>query len=406
MYIFGRKLPIDYENEVHLMKETKVNKLGVFLLFTLMFLAPFIENTRGIFIPIFKEDFSVSNTAISSMITGVSLAGMAVTFIGGALIEKLGQKKTVLLGILCLILGMVLQALSNSYFMFFVGFIPIIAGLNIYSVASNTMVPLIFVGSSTLAMNLFHFMYGVGSTVSQNAIGVLLDYGITWRSIYLFIAALYVIVLLAFKFTRFPDKQRVPVKEGEVSVFKNPKLYVFGAALGFYVFAEQGMSLWLPNYLKEAFGLRESIGARYLGTFFLLFAVGRLLGGFIVQKTGVMRTVIFTEIAALLLLFIGVFFGNSYLFVISISGLFFSIVFPSTMSLVSKIFKERPGMATGFIMTMVAFILNSMNLLMGILMDEIGPRLAIFLLPLSMGISLCLMVFIRIKTKNNETALQ
>jgi hypothetical protein len=47
-----------------------------------------------------------------------------------------------------------------------------------------------------------------------------------------------------------------------------------------------------------------------------------------------------------------------------------------------------------------------MNLLMGILMDEIGPRLAIFLLPLSMGISLCLMVFIRIKTKNNETALQ
>nr|MBP9920408.1 hypothetical protein [Proteiniclasticum sp.] len=73
---------------------------------------------------------------------------------------------------------------------------------------------------------------------------------------------------------------------------------------------------------------------------------------------------------------------------------------------VSKIFKERPGMATGFIMTMVAFILNSMNLLMGILMDEIGPRLAIFLLPLSMGISLCLMVFIRIKTKNNETALQ
>jgi len=214
------------------MKETKVNKLGVFLLFTLMFLAPFIENTRGIFIPIFKEDFSVSNTAISSMITGVSLAGMAVTFIGGALIEKLGQKKTVLLGILCLILGMVLQALSNSYFMFFVGFIPIIAGLNIYSVASNTMVPLIFVGSSTLAMNLFHFMYGAGSTVSQNAIGVLLDYGITWRSIYLFIAVLYVIVLLAFKFTRFPDKQRVPVKEGEVSVFKNPMLYVFGAKQG------------------------------------------------------------------------------------------------------------------------------------------------------------------------------
>lgn len=384
------------------MQQTKVNKLGIFLLFTLMFLAPFIENTRGIFIPIFKEDFRVSNTAISSMITGVSLAGMAVTFIGGALIEKLGQKRTVLLGIICLILGMVTQALSSSYFMFFIGFIPIIAGLNIYSVASNTMVPMIFVGSSTLAMNLFHFMYGAGSTVSQNAIGILLDGGITWRSIYLAIAALYVGVLIAFRFTRFPDKPRVAVKEGEVSVWKNPLLYVFGAALGFYVFAEQGMSLWLPNYLKEAFGLRESIGARYLGAFFLLFAIGRLLGGFIVQKQGVLRTVIYTEILALILLFAGVFFGNSYLFVISISGLFFAIVFPSTMSLVSKIFKERPGMATGFIMTMVAFILNSMNLLMGILMDQLGPRLAIFLLPLSMGLSLCLMIFIKMKTGSHE----
>lgn len=386
------------------MQETKVNKLGIFLIFALMFLASFIENTRGIFIPIFKDDFAVSNTAISSMITGVSLAGMVVTFIGGTLIEKLGQKKTLLLGIVCLILGIIIQAVSGSYLMFFVGFVPIIAGLNIFNVTANTMVPIIFVGSSTIAMNLLHFMYGAGSTISQNAIGILLDKGITWRIIYFFIAALYLLVLVSFKFTRYPDVQRVPEKEEGGSVLRNPMLYVFGAALGFYVFAEQGMSLWLPNYLKEAFGLRESIGARYLGAFFLLFAIGRLLGGFIVQKTGVLKAVIITEIVALVLLFIGVFFGTSYLFVISISGLFYSIVFPSTMSLVSKIFRERPGMATGFIMTMVAFILNSMNLIMGIFMDQMGPRFAIMLLPLSMGISLGLMIFIRIRTGGHEKA--
>lgn len=386
------------------MQETKVNKLGIFLIFALMFLASFIENTRGIFIPIFKDDFAVSNTAISSMITGVSLAGMVVTFIGGTLIEKLGQKKTLLLGIVCLILGIIIQAVSGSYLMFFVGFVPIIAGLNIFNVTANTMVPIIFVGSSTIAMNLLHFMYGAGSTISQNAIGILLDKGITWRIIYFFIAALYLLVLVSFKFTRYPDVQRVPEKEEGGSVLRNPMLYVFGAALGFYVFAEQGMSLWLPNYLKEAFGLRESIGARYLGAFFLLFAIGRLLGGFIVQKTGVLKAVIITEIVALVLLFIGVFFGTSYLFVISISGLFYSIVFPSTMSLVSKIFRERPGMATGFIMTMVAFILNSMNLIMGIFMDQMGPRFAIMLLPLSMGISLGLMIFIRIRTGGHKKA--
>lgn len=379
------------------MQQKKVNKLGVVLIFTLMFLAPFIENTRGIFIPIFKDDFSVSNTGISSMITIVSLAGMAVTFIGGALIEKLGQKKTVLLGILLLISGIVTQALSGSFTVFFLGFIPIVAGLNIYNVASNTMVPLIFVGSSTLAMNLFHFMYGAGSTVSQNAIGVLLDRHVTWRTIYLFIAALYALVFIAFRFAKLPDEEKVRVKEGEPSIFKNPMLYIIGAALGFYVFAEQGMSLWLTNYLKEGFGLRESVGARYLGIFFFVFAIGRLLGGFVVQKTGVLRTVVFSQVLALLLLSLGIVLGVDYVIIISISGLFFSIVFPSTMSLVSKLFKERPGFATGFIMTMVAFILNIMNLFMGILMDVIGPKLAIYLLPISMVISLTLVVYIKLK---------
>ena len=80
------------------MQSSKKSKFGIFIIFMLMFLSPFIENTRGIFIPIFKEDFSVSNTVISTMITVVSLLGMGVTLLGGAITEKIGQKKTIFLG--------------------------------------------------------------------------------------------------------------------------------------------------------------------------------------------------------------------------------------------------------------------------------------------------------------------
>src|SRR5699024_10335312 len=128
-------------------------RFGVIIIFTLMFLSPFIENTRGIFIPIFKEDFSVTNTAVSSMITIVSLAGMSVTLLGGAVIERIGQKKTIIIGILCLITGILIQSQAASFPMFFIGFIPIIAGINIYGVAANTVVPILFAGTSTLAMN-------------------------------------------------------------------------------------------------------------------------------------------------------------------------------------------------------------------------------------------------------------
>ncbi len=139
------------------MQKFKEHKLGVAIIFSLMFLTPFMENTRGIFIPIFKDDFGVSNTAISSMITIVSLLGMGVTLIGGAVIEKIGQKKTIIIGIVHLIVGIVIQSQAKTFPVFFLGLFPIIAGINFYNVAANTIVPLIFVGSSAIAMNLLHF---------------------------------------------------------------------------------------------------------------------------------------------------------------------------------------------------------------------------------------------------------
>jgi len=213
---------------------------------------------------------------------------------------------------------------------------------------------------------------------------------------YVFIAIFYFIVLIGIRFAKIPDEPQVKREKGQNSILKNPLLYVFGLAMGFYVFAEQGMSLWLTNYLKEGYGFRESVGARYLGIFFLVFAFGRLVGGFIVQKTGVLRTVMASQVISLVLMGFGFILGVDYVIIISISGLFFAIVFPSLMSLVSVVFKERPGFATGFIMTMVALVLNLMNLLMGILTDMVGPKISIYLLPLSMVISIGFVAYIRI----------
>lgn len=379
------------------MQKFKEHKLGVTIIFMLMFLTPFIENTRGIFIPIFKDDFRVSNTAISSMITVVSLLGMGVTLLGGAIIEKIGQKKTIIIGIIHLIFGIVVQSQAKTFPIFFLGLIPVIAGINFYNVAANTIVPLLFVGSSAIAMNLLHFMYGAGSTVSQNAIGFFLDRQMTWRTMYLFVAVLYVIVLVLFVLAKIPEEPAVEITEKGPSMLRNPLLYAFGLALGFYVFSEQGISLWLTNYLKEGYGLRESVGARYLGAFFLIFSLGRLVGGFIVQKRDVLKTVVLSQTIALALLGTGILLGQDFIIVISASGLFYAIVFPSVMSLVSRVFKEKPGFATGFIITMVALVLNLMNLLMGILTDALGSQISIYLLPFSMVVSMGFVTYIRKK---------
>lgn len=385
------------------MQSSKKSKFGIFIIFMLMFLSPFIENTRGIFIPIFKEDFSVSNTVISTMIMVVSVLGMGVTLLGGAITEKFGQKKTIFLGIFLLIAGILIQSQAQSFTMFFIGFVPIIAGINLYNVAANTIIPILFAGSSTIAMNLLHFMYGAGSTVSQNAISVLLDRNITWRNIYVYIAVFYMVILVLFKFAKIPNAPRAELKEsGSKSILRNPLLYAFGLALGFYAFAEQGISLWLTNYLKDNFGLRESIGAKYIGMFFLVFAVGRLLGGFLVQKAGVLKSVTFSQVIALVLFLAGIIMGEDFIIIISLSGLFFSIIYPSLLSMVVGIFKERPGYATGIVITLVSLVLNTMNMAMGIMTDLAGSGISIYLLPFSLLMSILCVVYIRKKTSANS----
>lgn len=382
------------------MEPTKRNRLGVFIIFALMFISPFIENTRGIFLPLFKEEFSVSNTAISTMIVVSQVLGMSVSFMGGAITERFGQKRTIFMGMVCLIFGILFQSQAVSFSMFFLGYIPIVMGVNLYNVASNTIVPFLFLGMQTVAMNLLHFMYGAGSTVSQNLVGLLLLRDVGWRRMYVYIAMMYLFVLLLSRFATIPDAPRAEPLEGKQSgLLRNPLIYAYGLGLGFYAFTEQGISLWLTNFLKDVYGFQESLGARYTGIFFLVFALGRLLGGFAVQRIGVLRGILISLSISLVMLVTGLLLGESAIIVVSLSGVFFSIVYPSLMSSVSRVFKERPAFATGIIITLVSLSLNFMNLIMGVATDRFGAAVSIYLLPVSLFIALCAMVFITLRTR-------
>jgi len=163
----------------------KHNGIGVFLIFAIMLLAPFIENTRGIFIPMFKDEFGVSNTLISTAITVGAASSLFVSLFGGPIIGKLGQKGSFTVSLAFVLSGILLQTWSRSFFLFALGLVPISMGIALYNVSANTIIPFMFFSIQTVIMNILHAMYGVGSTIAQNLTGTLLSMGIGWRTIYL-----------------------------------------------------------------------------------------------------------------------------------------------------------------------------------------------------------------------------
>jgi fucose permease len=358
----------------------------------MMILNAMAENVKGIFIPLFKNDFSVNDTQIGYMLTISSLGYIIFTYIGGMLCEKLGQKKVFVLGFLSLILSLAGLGIGYNYILFLASMFLMNVGLALISIAINTVIPVLFISFQAVLMNLTHFCYGLGSTIIQRLAGELLFRGMGWRVIYLAEAALILIVLILFMPVKIPYTHKSENKENNKSnnknLFKNRLVYFYMIGLGFYVFAEIATGNWFVNFIEKTYAYDKSRSSFYLALFFGLLTFGRLSGGFVAEKLGYLKTVIGSLIIAFILFITGLTLGESGVIIISLSGLFFAVTFPTVLVTVSKVFKENSAYATGIIVTATSTTNMILNMLMGYLNDNIGVNKAFYLIPISLVISI------------------
>ena len=282
------------------------------------------ENIINIFIPLFRKEFGIDNTNIGTMISFGALAYIIFTFIGGILCEKIGQKKVFILGIISIILSMIMYSLTSGYILLLIDMFILNIGLSLISIAINTLVPVLVLSFQAILMNLTHFCYGLGSAIGQGVASVLYGNGVDWRSIYGGLGAIFGLILLIFLVIKIPEVHRID--DGNKSSFKESlkdrMVIYYILALGFYVFAEIGTFKWFVNYVNDTYKYTESQSGLYITVFTIIFTIGRLVGGFIVEKFGYLNTVIKSLSVGCVLYTIGLILGEKGLILISISGLF------------------------------------------------------------------------------------
>ena len=360
------------------------------------------ENTKGIFIPSFKSDFNIDNTGIGVMIFIGSLAYILFSYIGGILCEKIGQKRVIILGLSFMVFSLVLLSVVDSYTSFLINMFLMNMGLALTSIAINTLVPVLLLSYQAILMNIIHFCYGVGGAAGQALGGILMTKGFTWRNIYLGISILFVILLIAFTFIKMPHTHKYSEgnKINKLDVLRNKIIYFYVFALGFYVFAEVATVSWLVNYIKDNYKYNSSKSAFYSVLFLVIFSIGRLVGGFIVEKLGYLKTTMGSLIIAACLFTLGLAIGEKGLIIISISGLFFAVTFPTLVLTISKVFKQNTAYITGVIVTLTSSVNMLLNLVIGKLNDKIGTYFAFYMIPISLIISIIFIYLIYINTKS------
>ncbi len=387
------------------MTKFKTNYM-IFATFFSMLIMAITDSTKGILIPSFKDIFSVSDTTIGTFLLLGSLSYVASTYLGSILCSKLGQKSIIMLGMTIAGTAFLITSFSKSFTHIMVGYVVITIGIAFIAIGLNTLIPLVKVTYLGLLMNLLHFFYGAGSTITQRVTGYLVFEGISWRYIFIAYFGLYLLSFIVYAFVQTPEDQSTHSGRSKGPINNKVMLVLFCASLGFYVAAEIQTANWLLNYLKEVLLININEGSFYVAFFFGIFSVGRLLGGLVVERFGYLKSVIISLSMALGLYTAGLILGGKALILVSVSGLFFAITFPTMLLVIQKTFSENATQIAG-IATMSASLTSMIvGFFMGVLNDIIGPATTIYMIPLSLLISLGLAVVINVKIKSGTSITQ
>jgi fucose permease len=383
--------------------EAKRNNLSIIILMVLMYvIVAMSDNFKGIFVPLFKENFGVNNTQIGYVLTASLFAYAVFQYIGGALIEKIGYKKVIALGFTIGIAALIILISCKTYVLLVVGLFILNAGMAMFNVGVNTLGPVLTVASTAVLMNFVNFSYGVSNTAIQKAAGSLLVKGVSWQKFYLVMLICCVVLFIYLLIIKIPytqKSQKARYNKGEL--FKNKFLYLYIAALGFYLAAEYGIGNWYVNYMNEGFCLDADKRSLYVALFFGLETIGRLFGGFVVDRLGYFKSILIYGCTASALSLLGIALGKSGLILFSISGLFFSIIYPTIITTIHGIFKEAASYATGVILMCGTLIAMFVSMLIGVANDLIGVHYSYF----SIAICLVLTTTVTIFIKNNSESL-
>jgi fucose permease len=335
--------------------QTKTSKYTLILLtagcFLSFFVFGFTDNLKGPTLPAMIAELNIDYGTSGNIFFGQYFGFLITSFIAGLLADRFGFKTVLILAGLLLALGVGgYSSFQNTALLggslFIIGL-----GLGAIELGANAAIVEAHPEKRGLYLNLMAVMHGLGSLLAPLFAGLLLSMNVSWRAIYRWDIALILLFIYLFSFVRFPksqEKNSIDFKHITQIAFKG-NLPWFYCAIAFYVAAEIGMSSWLVTFLQEIRGASVASSTQSLSLFFAMLMIGRLGGGFIVQRLGYVRAILFASIGSLLCITAGIFTDLSIF--LPATGLFFSIIFPTFTAAVSVDHPENTSSILGLLFT-------------------------------------------------------
>jgi len=376
------------------------NAYTIVIIYLLMMLIGIVENVKGPLIINIKTFYGVDYTMMGLFLSVGSFGFILSTFLGGFLADKIGRKSVLISGLILIIAGILGIFAARKFIVFLIFAFVMNMGMGLLEIGINAVASIVFIVNQALMMNLLHFFYGVGAIISPNMTAKLLHINFSWQQVYLTVGAIaFILMLAALEIKIHGEKKHIAGdKIDYIQILSDKRMWLFASMLGFYIASELGVGNWVVTFFSAQYKMDNTISSLYLGLFFAAFTFGRLVGGFIVERIGYIKSLFIFSLVSSILIASGM-AGRNFAFLISVAGFFYSIIFPTTIAIVMKEFKQHVTIIIAIILT----ISSTINMLANFLIGRLNDIFGVFIGFSAILIFMILVVFMSLILAKTET---
>lgn len=354
------------------------------LTYMMFFMFAMTTDAVGEVIKISKAMMGLTNVQASAF-HWATMVAIAASGIGlGFLADKLGRKRTIIIGLTAYGISSALFIVGQSFYLYLT--LLFISGLaiGVFKTAALALIGDIAKSTQdhTAKMNAVEGFFGLGAIVGPMLVVWLTSRGLSWTWLYVIAACLCLFMVIAAMFTKYPtpiinhERETKSSFGHTISLISSRYVLSFSIAIMLYVACEVSIFVWLPTFLEGFSGSSHEnfIAAYAVMIFFILRAAGRFLGSFILNILD-WKLVVFVFTGAIFLCFLtSVYFGvSAAIFLLPASGLFMSVIYPTLNSKgISCYPKSDHGAVAGLILFFTAVSAAFVPLIMALVSDKFG----------------------------------
>jgi fucose permease len=341
----------------------------------------------GSVIPQVIDQFALSMKEASAF-QYATMGGIAAgALLLGFLADRLGRKRTIILGLALYGASSLVFALGDAFGTFIALLAAAGLGISIFKIGALALIGDISASttSHTRFMNTVEGFFAVGAIVGPAIVATLIAAGVSWKWLYIIAATICVALVAIASVVRYPSvkasTERANLRQ-MVGVLRDPLALGFSTLVALYVAVEVAIYVWMPTYLRGDHDVPAWLTTYALTIFFVLRAIGRFLGAWLLGRFAwTLALALFS--LAIFACFLGSLVwgveGGAWL--LPLSGLFMSVMYPTLNSKGISCFpKSQHGAAAGVILFFTAMAAAVGPLAMAAVSDAYGSPKSGFVL--------------------------